>query len=280
MFTLLLKSRLQGDVPKTPAFVPSGTRQEGGRKQNIHLHVEGAGLRSISRLVGVSTNTVSRLLFDCGSAGRTHHAAVVRGLRDRRVELDELWTFLYARAHNVPRAKAPPPEAGDLWTWTALDPDSRLILSWEVGDRGVETARALLRDLALRVEGRVQVTTDGHTAYLPAIEEALGADADYAKLVKVTGPGTVQVVLGNPQGPFTTSLVERHNRTIREALRRYTRKTSGHSKDIRHHRAALAVFMTHYNFVREHSSLGTTPAVAAGLAERPMSLEWPVRLAG
>ncbi len=244
----------------------------------LSLLLEGMGMRAASRAVRVSVNTVTKLLVDVGDAAEAFHDRHVRDLRPCRVEIDEMWGFSYARAEHVRKAKAPPSCAGDVWTWTALDPDSRMIISWAVGDRNGSVALAVARDLRLRVPGRVEITTDGYTPYILTIQDAFGSDADHARLVKVNGPGAVEVGSGRPRGPYTTSLVERQNLTMRMSVRRLTRRTNAHSKRVANHRRHLAAYFCWYNFVREHSSLGTTPAVAAGLVERPMPLEWLVGL--
>ena len=241
-------------------------------------------MRSISRVVGVSINTVTKLLVEAGQACEDFHHEHMRGIQVRRVECDEIWCFAYAKQKNVPQIRGNPAWAGDVWTWTALDPDSKLMVSWLVGDRSQECAHEFMADLRSRLEGRVQITTDGYQAYVPAIESAFGANADYARIVKVFVPhpeedsramSVSEIVSGTPDERFiSTSLVERMNRSMRMGVRRYTRKTDAFSKKIENHRNALALYFTWYNFVRRHSSIGTTPAVRAGLDERPRSMEW------
>ena len=246
--------------------------------------VEGSSIRSTARLTGVSTNTVLKLLREAGEACAAFHHDHMRGIRVRRVECDEIWCYAYARQKNVPRILGNPEWAGDVWTWTALAPDSKLMVSWLVGDRTQSSANEFMLDLRARLEGRVQITTDGYQAYVPAIESAFGADADFARIIKVFVPhpeedsrvmSVSEIVSGSPDERFiSTSLVERMNRSMRMGVRRYTRKTDAFSKKIENHRHALALYFTWYNFVRRHMSLGTTPAVSAGLDERPRSMEW------
>ncbi len=241
-------------------------------------------MRSISRVLGVSINTVTKLLVEAGEACEAFHHDQMRGIQVRRVECDEIWCFAYARQKNALQIQGNPSWAGDVWTWTALDPDSKLMVSWLVGDRTQSSAHEFMLDLRSRLEGRVQITTDGHPAYVPAIESAFGAEADFARIIKVFVPhpeedsrvmSVSEIVSGSPDERFiSTSLVERMNRSMRIGVRRYTRKTDAFSKKIENHRHALALYFTYYNFVRRHSSIRTTPAVRGGLAETPQSMEW------
>ena len=232
-------------------------------------------MRSISRVLGVSPNTVTKLLVDAGMACRQFHDLAVWGLTPKHVECDELWSFCYAKEHRVATALCPSGGAGDVWTWTALDRDSKLLISWHVGGRDLTAAKTFMHDLRGRVESRVQVTTDGHLPYPEAVDDAFGADVDYATLVQ----GTKQRVLGNPDlSEVSTSGVERHNLTMRTALRRYTRSTIAFSKKFENHCHAVALYAVHYNWVRTHRSLAqpyaTTPAMAAGLTDKLHSMEW------
>jgi IS1 family transposase len=243
-------------------------------------------MRSISRITGVSINTVSKLLEDAGEACLALHNEKVRDVQSARVQCDEIWSFCYAKAKNVATAKAAPAEAGDVWTWTALDADSKLMISYFVGDRSGESAMILADDLRSRIASeRLQITTDGHNAYLRAIEEAFGADVDYATLEKVyrTDPLAVQgrysppvcigakkcVIEGDPdQRKISTSYVERSNLSIRMQNRRFTRLTNAFSKKFQNHVHALALYFAFYNFCRIHKTLRVTPAMQAELTDR------------
>ena len=264
------------------------------RAQILTLLVEGSSMRSAARIVDVSINTVSKLLADAGEACARHHDATVRNVTARRIQADEIWSFCYAKQRRVATAKAAPEGAGDVWTWTALDQDTKLIVSWLVGGRDSGYALDFMDDLRARLANRVQLTTDGHRAYLEAIEDAFGADVDYAQLVKLYGPSPdgerrysppvcigarKQPIMGMPDpASITTSHVERHNLTMRMSMRRFTRLTNAFSKRIKGHCDALALYFTHYNFCRVHKTLGKTPAMAAGLADRPMTMRDIVEL--
>lgn len=240
-------------------------------------------MRATMRVTGAAFNTIASLQSSVGAAAAAYHDRTVRGLRPERVEADEIHTFTYARAENVRKAKSPPPEAGDTWTWTVIDPDTKLIITWAVGDRSIQTGLPLMEDLATRIAKRVQITTDGLKQYIDAVDLAFNRQVDFAQLVKVVageGDSVSRVIFGSPNPDHIgTSIVERQNRTMRTHMRRYTRKTDGHSKKIENHRNVLAIYFTWYNFVRVHESLGTTPAVAAGLASYPRSVEWLADLA-
>ena len=190
------------------------------------------------------------------------------------MECDEIWSYSHCREENLPKAKAHPPGAGDVYTFTALDSDTRLLISWAVGVREKGLATAFMHDLRSRISGRVQISTDGYKSYIPAVESAFGSDAYFAQIVKVVGGGHQEVISGSPRLPISTSLVERHNLTIRTGIRRYTRRTNAHSKPVDFHRWHSSIFFTWYNFVRPHQALGTTPAVVAGLVDRLLTLGW------
>ena len=259
------------------------------RTQIIAMLCEGSSMRSISRIADVSINTVSKLLVEAGEACLAIHDEHVRGVKASRIQCDEIWSFVHAKQKNVASAKAAPEGAGDVWTWTALDADSKLMVAYFVGDRGAESAMILMDDLAARLSNRVQLTTDGHKAYLEAVEGAFGMDVDYAQLVKLYGPtitapgryspaeciGAKKVRReGNPDiAHVSTSHVERMNLSIRMQNRRFTRLTNGFSKKLDNHIHALALYFAFYNFCRIHKSLRVTPAMAAGITDRLWSLE-------
>ncbi|MBV9997197.1 MAG: IS1 family transposase [Caulobacteraceae bacterium] len=252
---------------------------------------EGVSMRAISRMADVSINTVTKLLEDAGETCLALHDELVRGVKSERIQADEIWSFCYAKAKNVATAKTAPEEAGDVWTWTAMDADTKLMISYFVGDRSGDSAAILAHDLRSRVTSEtVQITTDAHNAYLRAIEDAFGADADYATLEKVyrTDPkaaagrysppvciGTrTRVVEGNPdEAHISTSYVERANLSIRMQNRRFTRLTNAFSKKFQNHVHALALYFAFYNFVRIHKTLKVTPAMAAGVSQTLWTME-------
>jgi IS1 family transposase len=264
------------------------------RVQMLSMLVEGSSMRSISRVCDVSINTVAKLVVDAGTACASFHYDKVRELRCQRVQCDEIWSFCYSKAANTPTGYKG--ERGDVYTWTALDPDSKLIITWTVGDRTLDTGRVFLDDLQMRLATNVQLTTDGHRPYLIAVPEAFGGDIDFAQLVKLyrESPtrserryspaeciGTrVSVVSGNPDPKhISTSYVERQNLTMRMSMRRFTRLTNAFSKKVDNHCHALALYFVWYNWVRSHKSLNKlTPAMAAGLTDQPMEMADIARL--
>lgn len=259
------------------------------RVQILAMLCEGSSMRSISRVADVSINTVAKLLAEAGEACLALHEEMVRNVKASRIQCDEIWSFCYAKEKNVATAKAAPAGSGDVWTWTALDADTKLIISYFVGDRSSESAIILMDDLRDRLSNRVQLTTDGHRAYLEAVEGAFGADVDYAQLVKLYGPTIAapgryspaecigakkQRVEGNPDiEHVSTSYVERQNLTMRMSMRRFTRLTNAFSKKLDNHIHALALYFAFYNFCRIHKSLRVTPAMAAGITDHLWSLE-------
>ena len=238
-----------------------------------------------------------KLMVEAGEACAAYHDEAVRDVEARRVQCDEIWAFCYAKVKNVALAKAAPRNAGDVWTWTAIDSDSKMILSYEVGDRSGATAIEFMDDLRNRLANRVQLTTDGHKAYLEAVEGAFGGDVDYAQLIKLYGEPTGQKgherqyspsectgtrkrrVEGNPDpAAVSTSYVERQNLTMRMGMRRFTRLTNAFSKKLENHLLMLSLYFVHYNFVRIHKTLKCTPAMASGVSETLHDMEWIVGL--
>jgi len=265
------------------------------RTMILNMLVEGSSMRSISRVVGVSINTVTKLLVNAGEACAAYHDEHMREVNAKRIQCDEIWSFCYAKAKNVKTAKAAPDGAGDVWTWTALDADSKLIVSYLVGGRDSSYALAFMDDVRSRLANRVQMTTDGHKAYLEAIEDAFGGDVDYAQLIKLYGASPESAkgryspaectgikkrrVEGDPDiAHVSTSYVERMNLNIRMGNRRFTRLTNGFSKRIDNHLHMLSLYFLHYNFCRIHKSLGVSPAMEAGVSDTLHDVEWIVGL--
>jgi len=259
------------------------------RVQILSMLCEGSSMRSISRVCDVSINTVSKLLEDAGNVCMRFHDENVVHVQSKRVQVDEIWSFCAAKQKNVAAMKKPIDGAGDVWTWTALDADSKLIVQWHVGDRSGETAKVFIDDLASRLANRVQLTSDGHRPYLQAVEGAFGADVDYAMLQKIYGAtvegqkryspaeciGTqTNVIEGNPDPKhISTSYVERSNLTLRMHNRRFTRLTNAFSKKFLSHVHMVALYTVWYNWVRIHKTLRRTPAMAAKITDKLMGFE-------
>jgi IS1 family transposase len=254
------------------------------RAQALQMMAEGVSLRAITRLTGISRTTLIKLLEDAGQAFSEYQDRTLMNLNCKRLQVDEAWAFCYAKQKNVPTAKAAPEGAGDIWTWVGLDAQSKLAVSWYVGDRDSEAAMIFMDDLAKRLANRVQLTSDGHKAYLEAVEGAFGSDIDYAMLVKVYGPapegqrryspaeciGAVKHrVEGNPDPKHvSTSFSERQNLSMRMGNRRMTRLTNAFSKKAENHAHMMAIYFMHYNFVRIHQTLKVTPAMAAAVTPK------------
>ncbi len=254
------------------------------RAKALQMMAEGVSLRAITRLTGISRTTLIKLLEDAGQAFSEYQDRTLMNLSCKRLQVDEAWAFCYAKQKNVPTAKAAPEGAGDIWTWVGLDAQSKLAVSWYVGGRDSEAAMIFMDDLAKRLANRVQLTSDGHKAYLEAVEGAFGSDIDYAMLVKVYGPapegqrryspaeciGAVKHrVEGNPDPKHvSTSYAERQNLNIRMGNRRMTRLTNAFSKKAANHVHMMAIYFMHYNFVRIHQTLKITPAMAAGVTSK------------
>jgi len=252
------------------------------RAEILGMMVEGVSIRAISRMTGASKNTVVKLLEDAGEAFSDYQDRTMRNLTCKRLQVDEIWAFVYAKAKNVGTAKAAPDGAGDCWTWMAIDADTKLIPSFYVGSRDAHAAQMFIGDLAGRLANRVQLTSDGHKPYLEAVEQSFGADIDYAVLIKHYGapvgalgrysPGEctgvdLRRVEGRPDlAHVSTSYAERANLTLRMGSRRFTRLTNAFSKKVENHTHSVAIHTMHYNFVKLHQTLRCTPAMAAGVS--------------
>jgi IS1 family transposase len=257
------------------------------RAQIIHLLVEGNSMRGTARIADVAFNTVAKLFLDTAKVCADYQDRTLRGLSCKKLQLDEIWSFVYAKAKNVPEGKEG--KAGDVWTWVAIDADSKLVPSWRIGNRDGATACEFVADLATRLAHRVQITSDAHRPYLQAVEGAFGADVDYAMLMKIYGQtvegqkrysppeclGVKKVkIIGNPDlCCISTSFVERQNLTMRMSIRRFTRLTNAFSKKIENHAHSVALHYMHYNFCRIHKTLRVTPAMAAGVVDKVWSVD-------
>lgn len=262
------------------------------RGQIIHMLCEGMSLRAVARLADVSRNTVDKLLRDVGAACLAYQDENLRNLPCKRVQCDEIWSFVYAKEKNIPAELQGVPGIGDIWTWTAIDADTKLVPCWHVGNRRIADAKMFIGDLAGRLANRVQLSTDGHKPYLNAVEQHFGEEIDYGVIVKLYGsskddgrkalahggPECIgirkSVVTGSPdECDISTSHVERQNLTMRMSMRRFTRLTNAHSKKVENHMHAISLHFMFYNFARIHSTLRVTPAMAAGVSNHVWSVE-------
>jgi IS1 family transposase len=270
------------------------------RAQIIGCLVEGMSIRATVRVTGAAKNTVTKLLVDLGQACSEYQDRLMRDLPCKRLECDEIWSFCHSRAKNVPEEHMSEFGYGDVWTWVALDSDTKLVPTWLVGRRDYDDAKVFMADVASRLANRVQMTTDGHRAYLQAVEDAFGADIDFAMLVKLYGNtqdgqrrysglecvGTqITPITGDPDiAKVSTAYVERQNLTMRMGMRRFTRRTNAFSKKAENLAAAVSLHFMHYNFARPHKSLSNpypqTPAMAAEVTDHVWSLDEIVRLLG
>lgn len=254
------------------------------RAQILQLLCEGMAIRAVSRATGASKNTIIKLLVSAGEACLEYQHRTLRDLPCTKLQLDEIWSFIYAKNDNVKEAKNAPPVAGDVWTWTAICADTKLLVSWLLGPRDLESAIAFTSDLKSRLANRVQITSDGHRPYLTAVDIVFGDDVDYAMLVKLYGAdpqaetryspakcigARKEPKIGKPDPKHvSTSYAERSNLTMRMHMRRFTRLTNAFSKKVDNHAAAIALHTMYYNFVRIHQTLRVTPAMAAGVTDK------------
>ncbi|MCH7478976.1 MAG: IS1 family transposase [SAR324 cluster bacterium] len=259
------------------------------RAQIVGCLTEGNSLRATARMTGAAINTVVKLLLDLGDAAWSYQDKTLRNLPCKRVQVDEIWSFVYAKERNLPNEFKGRFGYGDVWTWTAICADTKLVPSWFVGSRNADCAQLFIYDLSHRLNSRIQLTSDGHSPYLEAVENAFGDKIDYSMLVKIYGQGPEgqrrysppecigtkrRKVTGNPDPKHvSTSYVERQNLTMRMSMRRFTRLTNGFSKKVENLAAAVSLHYLHYNFARVHQSLRVTPAMEAGVADHVWSLE-------
>jgi len=259
------------------------------RGQILGMMVEGMFIPAISRMTNASKNTIVKLLADAGAAYSEYQDKTLRNLTCKLIQADEIWSFVYAKQKNVPQEKRGQFGYGDVWTWTAIDADTKLIPCWHVGRRDADAAYSFMMDLASRLTNRVQLTTDGHHAYLTAVDYAFARDIDYAMLVKKYGVapeaekrysppvclGTERTVVRGWPDPdeILTSYVERQNLSMRMGMRRFTRLTNAFSKKVENHMHAISIYFMHYNFVRIHQTLRCTPAMEAGVTDRLWSIQ-------
>jgi len=266
------------------------------RAQILGMMVEGNGIRAISRMTGVSKNTVVKLLVDAGRAFAAYQDQALRGLKSQRIQVDEIWSFVYAKQKNVPASMKGRRDVGDVWTWTALDADSKLIVSWLVSDRTTDAAKEFMDDVADRLVRRVQLSSDGLKSYQPVVAAAFKNKVDYGQVVKVYGQegntahtgrysppeciGAEKTVVSGTPDPkhISTSFVERQNLNMRMSMRRFTRLTNAFSKKFENHAHSVAIHFMHYNFVRIHQTTRVTPAMAAGVTDKLWGLDDMVRV--
>lgn len=267
------------------------------RAQILSLLVEGNSLRAVTRITGASINTVTKLLIDAGRACSEYQDRTLRNLSCKRLQVDEIWAFCYAKAKNAPVAKRAPKQAGDLWTFVAIDADTKLVPSWFVGTRDNECALDFLLDVRDRLANRVQLTSDGHRIYLDTVADAFASDIDHAILVKHYAAPHIEpeasrrysptpcvgaekrTRIGNPDpAHVSTSYIERQNLTMRMCMRRFTRLTNAFSKKAANHVHAVSLHFMYYNFCRIHQTLRVTPAMAAGVTEKLWEMSDIVRV--
>ncbi len=268
------------------------------RARILSVLCEGMGVNAACRVTGASKNTVLKLLADIGEACAFYQDRVMNGLTCKRIECDEIWSFVGMKQRNVPEELAGVFGVGDVYTWTAIDADTKLVPCWHVGTRGAESAKLFISDLAARLDGRVQLTTDGHKAYLLAVEEAFGRDIDFAQLIKLYGNegqtredarryspaectgAEKKRITGNPDMEnVSTSYVERQNLTMRMHMRRFTRLTNAFSKKLENHMHAISLYFMFYNFCKIHKTLRVTPAMEAGITDHVWELEEVIMMA-
>lgn len=265
------------------------------RAQILNCLVEGCSMRSTSRLTGAAKKTVERMLVSAGTACTDYMDKTMRNLNCQLLQVDEVWSFTYAKQKNIPKHLKGDAEVGDTWTWIAIDAETKLIPCWHIGKRGATDAYLFINDLATRLAKRVQLTSDGHKAYIAAVESAFGSEIDFAQLVKLYGNETATGearysppvcvgarkvrITGQPKRlHVSTSHVERQNLTLRMSNRRFTRLTNAFSKKLENHKHAAAIHFMHYNFCRIHQTLRVTPAMEAGISDHVWTLEEVVAL--
>lgn len=255
---------------------------------------EGCSIRATVRMTGASKNTIAKLLVELGDACSAYQSAMIRNITSKRVQADEIWSFVYAHRDNVPEEKEGMFGFGDVWTWTAMDADTKLMLSWYVGRRDAESAFAIMQDVASRLANRVQLTTDGLKAYLVAVDAAFQSEIDYATIHKLYGTDPksekrhappvclscrTEPVIGDPDpAHISTSYVERANLTMWMGIRRFTRLTNAFSKKLENHIAMISLYFMFYNFARVHQTLRVTPAMEAGISDHVWSVDEIVAL--